>query len=119
MSQVRRYIDAKTGDYAVENGSFKGDNGFTSKVVLAWRTKLGSAQANPTFGSRLHAIKHADERGRILAESYGYEAIAHLANEVEGLKVTATISAPGRIDLEASGKNGEKILRANYTATVS
>lgn len=118
--RARRWIDAETGDYVVENGGLKQDDGFTSKAVLALRTKLGSCLAMPGFGSRLHEIKKADERGRRQAEQYALIACAHLASQVEDLQATATLSTsrPGAIELIVSGKRGQEVLKAPYTATV-
>lgn len=120
---VRRWISAdnsidgsvRAGDYVVLSGGIKQDDGFTSKVVLAWRTRLGSMQVDPTFGSRLHEVRHADERGRRLAEAYGLLAIQHLANEIQSLKVTATIPKKGQIYLVASGRKGMQTVSASYT----
>ncbi len=84
------------GDYVVEFGDLKQDYGFTSKVVLALRTRLGSAQCAPWFGSRLHEIQTADERGRRLAESFTLMAIQHLRDEIQDLRVVASL-VPGVI----------------------
>lgn len=115
--RLRRWIDAQTRDYVVENGGLKQDDGFTSKVVLAFATKLGSCQVDPGFGSRFHQIKSADENGRRLAEAYGLLALAHLKNEVKDLTVTASLpkNAPGRIDLVASGRVGMQTVSARYS----
>lgn len=83
----RRYIDAKTGDYVVESGGFKGDVGWTSKAVLALRTKLGSSAVNPGLGSRLHLVSSADDAGARQARGIAEQALAHL--EIPGLVVTA------------------------------
>ena len=118
--RLRRFIDATTRDYVVEDGSLKQDEGFTSKVILALATRLGSAQAYPTFGSRLHEVKRADERGRRLAEKHAERALAHLAREVVGLKVEAKLrlDKPGAIEVIVSGAQGEETLNASYTAVV-
>ena len=117
----RRYVDAVTRDYVLTGGRLKQDDGFTSKVVLALGTRLGSAQAFPTFGSRLHEVKRADEQGRKLAERHAENALAHLTSEVKELKVVATLSTerPGAILITVSGKRGTEVVRANYTATVT
>lgn len=83
----RRYIDAKTGDYVVESGGFRGDAGWTSKAVLALRTKLGSSAVNPGLGSRLHLVSSADDAGARQAKGIAEQALAHL--EIQDLKVTA------------------------------
>ncbi len=116
----RRFIDAKTRDYVVEGGRLKQDDGFTSKVVLALATRLGSALAFPTFGSRLHEVKRADERGRRLAEKHAERALGHLASEIQGLKVEAKLvpSQTGAIEIVVSGMRGDDTLNATYTATV-
>jgi phage gp46-like protein len=116
----RRYIDPKTRDYVLEGGALKQDDGFTSKVVLALSTKLGSAQAYPAFGSRLHEVKRADEQGRKLAERHALRALAHLTSEIRDLKVVATLTAnrPGAIDVAVSGTKGLAIVRASYTAVL-
>jgi phage gp46-like protein len=100
----RRWLDAQTLDYVVEAGGLKQDEGFTSQVVLALATRLGSCQVYPAFGSRLHQVKRADETGRRLAEAYAKLAIAHLS--IKDLRVVATLSksAPGRISLLVAGK---------------
>lgn len=118
---LRRYIDPTTRDYVVRQGELVQDDGFTSKVVLALATRLGSAQALPEFGSRLHEIKHADERGRLLAEKHALRALAHLADEIAELRVTASLSTKrrGAIDVTVSGRCGERVLNANYTAVLT
>lgn len=116
-AKARRWIGTD-GDYVVEAGNLRGDDGFTSKAVLALRTRKGSCLVFPQFGSRLHEIKKADERGRKLAEKRAYEAVAHLAAEVDELAVTATLTdVPGRIDIEVTGKKGATTLTARYTST--
>ena len=119
-SVARRYIDAKTGDYQVASGGFRGDSGFTSKAVLALRTQKGSITVYPEFGSRIHEVRIADERGRKMAEKRAYEAVAHLADEVEDLTVVATlpVNRPGQIDITVSGRRGSTTYTANYTASV-
>lgn len=118
--KVRRWIDATTRDYVIEGGEVKQDYGFTSKVVLALGMRLGSCQVLPTFGSRLHEIRSANEQGRRLAEAYALLALQHLTDEIQDLTVTATISAgsPGRIDLVVSGRRGMTVLSATYTASL-
>lgn len=118
--RVRRYLDAKTRDYAIDGSALKQDDGFTSKVVLALCTRLGSAQAFPAFGSRLHEIKRADERGRRLAEKHALRALSHLTGEIADLTVTASISAhrPDAIELDVRGKKAMVVLSARYTAVV-
>lgn len=120
ITKPRRWIDAATRDYVVEGGDFKQDDGFTSKVVLALSTRLGSCQALSAFGSRIHEIKTADERGRRLAESYALMACAHLAEEVQDLAAAAYLpkNAPGRIDYVVSGRRGMTLLAATYSASI-
>lgn len=123
--RIRRWISANSSpdgstrarDYVVELGGLKQDDGFTSKVVLAWATRLGSCQVDPTFGSRFHEIQSADERGRRLAEAFGLLAIKHLENEIKDLKVTASLNSkhPGLIFLVASGRKGMQTVSAKYT----
>lgn len=117
---ARRFIDARTADYVVEAGRLKQDDGFTSKVVLALRTRLGSCHALPGFGSRLHEVKRADEQGRQLAEKFAQLALSHVARDIADLRVTATLSSqrPGAIDFAVSGHKGNRVLRANYTAVL-
>lgn len=117
---VRRYLDPKTRDYVAEGGALKQDDGFTSKVVLALSTKLGSAEAVPTFGSRLHEIRRADEQGKKLAESHALRALSHLTKDIQDLAVVATLSnkTPNRIDLAITGKKGLQALRVDYTAVL-
>ena len=117
---VRRYLDPKTRDYVADGGALKQDDGFTSKVVLALSTKLGSAEAVRTCGSRLHEIKRADEQGRKLAENHALRALAHLTTDIRDLRVAASISPknPSRIDLVITGKKGLQALRVDYTAVL-
>jgi phage gp46-like protein len=116
----RRYLDPSTRDYVAEGGRLKQDEGFTSKVVLALSTRLGSAQAYPTFGSRLHEIKRADEQGRQLAEKHALRALSHLTSEIRELHATATLPerTPGRIELTISGRRGRETVRVDYTAVL-
>jgi phage gp46-like protein len=117
---ARRWISASTGDYEVASGGLRGDDGFTSKAVLALRTRKGSIPIYPEFGSSLHLVKYADERGRKLAEKYAFDAVAHLEPEVEELAVRASISTlqPGQIHIVVSGRRGSTTYTANYTAAV-
>lgn len=118
--QVRRWIDAQSRDYVVEGGRLKQDDGFTSAVVLALGTRLGSAFCFPEFGSRLHEVRKADEQGRRLAEAFAIKALEHMRANVSDLKVQASIDTkrPGRIDLEVSGTRGYQVMRAEYTAVL-
>jgi phage gp46-like protein len=122
----QRRILATTRDYVVSGGGYANDDGFTSLVVLALGTRLGSCLFFPEFGSRLHLVQTADERGRKLAEKYAWEAIAHLESLVDGLKVEASLTPydsrepkrAGAIYLQVSGKRGATTLTALYTASV-
>jgi phage gp46-like protein len=118
--KVRRWIDPTTRDYVVEVGELKQDYGFTSKVVLALSTKLGSCLVLPAFGSRIHEVKRADEQGRRLAEKHATNALQHLTTEIVGLSVVASISSdrPGVIEISVSGKRGQIDLGTKYTAIV-
>jgi phage gp46-like protein len=128
ITKPRRWIDAGDpstgrlpGDYVVEGGDFKQDAGWTSKVYLALSTKLGSCQVLPGFGSRLHEIRHADETGRRLSESYALMALQHLTQDIQDLQVVATLppNSPGRIDLVVSGRNGTTQVQVPYSRTIS
>jgi phage gp46-like protein len=112
--RARRWIDAQTLDYVVEAGGLKQDDGFTSQVVLALATRLGSCQVYPAFGSRLYQVKRADETGRRLSEAYAKLAIAHLS--IKELRVVATLSksAPGRISLLVAGKKSGMPVNVPY-----
>lgn len=116
--RARRYVDAVTRDYVVEQGGLKQDDGFTSQVVLALATDLGSCQVLPTFGSRLREIKRADEQGRRLAEKHARTALAHLTDQVRDLMVTATIQPPSAIVIVVSGRRGMTAVQATYTAVM-
>jgi phage gp46-like protein len=120
ITKPRRWIDAATKDFLVEGGDYKQDDGFTSKVVLALGTKLGTCQANPKLGSRLHEIQKVDDRGRRLAESYALMAVQHLSGEIKDLKVTAELDKkyPGAIFITVSGRKGTQAVFAKYTAKV-
>jgi phage gp46-like protein len=119
-AKLRRYLSPATRDYVVSSGGFQGDDGIASKVVLALGMKRGSCPVYPEFGSRLHLVRKADERGRREAESYAREALAHLAGEVTELSVTATISTlrPGAIELDVSYRLGDVPQRVPYTQRV-
>ena len=116
----KRWIDAETGDYVVERGVLKEDDGFTSEVALALRTRLGSCLVLPSFGSRLHEVKRADEQGRRLSEKHAINALAHLTRKVDNLTVSAALSVdrPGAIELVVAGKRGQQALSAKYTTVV-
>lgn len=118
--RVRRWIDPTTRDYVVQDGDLRQDDGFASKVVLALGTRLGTCQVLPSFGSRLHEIKRADELGRKLAEKRARSALAHLESEVDELTVTAALNAkaPGLIDITVTGKRGANTTSAVYTSRV-
>jgi phage gp46-like protein len=118
---VRRWIDPKTRDYVVENGDLKQDYGFTSQVVIALATRLGSCLVMPNLGSRIHEVRRADEQGRMLAEKHAVQALQHLSSRFKDLVATASISTerPGAIDLQISGKRGQVELSMKYTASVS
>lgn len=78
-----RYIDPQTGDYVVERGAPRSDATVASEVVLALRTRRGSAGAAPEFGSRLHTIRKLTPATRGLAAVYAREAIQHLIDRGE------------------------------------
>lgn len=67
-----------TGDYVVESGGPRGDDGHASQIVLRLRTKRGTCGAKPDFGSRLHTIQKATRGAARLAVGYVYEAIDDL-----------------------------------------
>lgn len=121
-----RYIDARTLDYVVYGAGLQSDTGFTSKVVLALKTRLGSCLAFPGFGSKLHLIQVADERGRKLAEKYAWQALQHLIAIVDSLKAEASLTPfdprdeyqPGQIYIRITGKRGSTTETARYTAAV-
>lgn len=119
-AKLRRYISHTTRDYVVTGGGFQADPGVSSKVVLALGMRRGSCPVYPEFGSRLHLVKKADERGRREAEAYAAEALEHLVGEVKDLEVTATLSAsrPGAIDLDVSYRLGDVPQRVPYTQRV-
>jgi hypothetical protein len=102
----------------VEAGGLRGDDGFTSKVVLALGTKLGSCLVFPEFGSRLHEVETADEAGRKMSEKRAWQAIAHLETEVSDLTVAASlpVNRPGQIEIVVSGKKGSTSFTARYTS---
>jgi phage gp46-like protein len=114
-AKANRYLTV-SGDYQQLAGGVRGDDGFTSKVILALRTRLGSCIAFPEFGSRLHEIKIADERGRKMAEKRAAQALVHLAEQYDGLVVQAVLENK-TIVVYVSGKRGSTELRAQYTAT--
>lgn len=119
LTKPRRWIDAATRDYVVEGGDFKQDDGFTSKVVLALATRRGSCLVAPWFGSRLHEIRYADERGRGLAETFTKQALAHLTAQIKDLRVKATIVHKAAILIVVSGRRGRSAVRIEYTAKVA
>jgi phage gp46-like protein len=122
---AHRMLDASTRDYVLSGGGLLVDTGFTTKVVLALSTKRGSMLAFPEFGSRMHEVQVADERGRKLAEKYAWQAVAHLESEVDQLEVEASLTpydprepvAPGRIYIRVTGKTGATSTTALYTAS--
>jgi phage gp46-like protein len=118
VTKPRRWIDPATHDYVVENGDFKQDEGSTSKVVLALATKKGSCQVLPWFGSRLHEIRFADERGRGLAETFAKQALAHLVGELVGLSIKASVVNQTAILLVIVWRRGTRPVRVQYTARV-
>lgn len=83
MPTRSRYIDPATGDYSVVGGAPVEDGTVASDVVLALRTRRGSAGAAPEFGSRLHTITKLTPAARRLAAAYAREAIAHLIERRE------------------------------------
>lgn len=120
-AKLRRYIHPTTRDYVVSGGGFQADSGVASKIVLALGMQRGSCPVYPEFGSRLHLVKRADERGRREAEAYAREALEHLAGEVTDLVVTATISTekPGAIEIEVAYRLGDVPQRVPYTQKVA
>lgn len=109
MPTFRRYIDPKTGDYAIVNGNPKEDTGIASKIVLALKTRKGSSAVNPTFGSRFHEIRKIDGSTPRRVETMAKLALVHLKDEIKALKVTANVEG-GRIDLylEYQDRSGNK-----------
>lgn len=114
-AKSRRFIST-SGDYQVSAGGMRGDDGFTSKAVLALRTRLGSMAAFPEFGSRLHEIRTVDERGRKMAEKRAAQALIHLVDSVENLTVQARIESKNII-IYVSGRRGSTEMKARYNAT--
>lgn len=78
-----RFIDPQTGDYVITNGAPRSDATVASEVVLALRSRRGSAGAAPEFGSRLHTIRKLTATSRALAAVYAREAIQHLIDRGE------------------------------------
>jgi phage gp46-like protein len=83
MATRSRYIDPETGDYILANGAPTEDTTVASEVVLAIRSRRGSAGATPEFGSRLHTIKKLVPGADRLAMAYAREAIQHLIDRGE------------------------------------
>lgn len=77
-AKARRWLDPMTGDYVVERGGPRGDDGHASSIVLRLRMHRGTCGALPTFGSRLHTIQKATKGSSRLAESYVLEALEDL-----------------------------------------
>lgn len=119
-AKTRRYISPTTRDYVVTGGGFRADDGIVSKVYLALATRRGSCAVYPEFGSRLHLVRKADERGRREAIAYATEALTHLAGEVNDLEVTATVSSArvGAIELEVAYRLGDVQQRVPFTQRV-
>lgn len=91
MPTRSRYIDPSTGDYVLLRGSPRPDATVASDVVLALRTRRGSAGAAPLFGSRLHTITKLTPASSRLAEVYAREAIQHLIDRGEVRSPTFTV----------------------------
>jgi phage gp46-like protein len=120
----QRLVDAETRDYVVSSGGLQNDTGFTSKVVLALGTRKGSCTFFPEFGSRLHEVQTADERGRKLAEKFAWQAVEHLVDQVDALTVEASLkpfdrspAIVGAIYVQVTGKRGTTTETARYTAS--
>lgn len=113
-----RYIDPETGDYVVTGGGLKADSGISSKIVLALRMRKGSSALFPTFGSRLHEVKKADESGRRLCEKHAFAALTHLAREVASLDVEAQLVGGGRIDILVSAKQDVGVTSVTFSKYV-
>lgn len=120
-AKTRRYIHPTTRDYVVDTGGYQSDPGFTSKVVLALATKLGTCIVNPTFGSRLHEVKRWDEVGRRLTEKYAAEALEHLLSEIVNMTIVVEMSAKksGLFDVVVQGERGTEKVSASYSAKVA
>jgi phage gp46-like protein len=117
-AKLRRHVDPKTRDYTVESGGFKADAGYASQILLALGMERGSCPVFPEFGSRLHLVKKADDRGRRESEAYATEALSHLAGKLDDLVVTATLSTarPGAIEIEVAYRLGNETLRVPFTS---
>lgn len=87
---ISRYINA-SGEYELKQGAPKGDPTVASEVVLALRTKRGSAGAAPEFGSRLHTITKLSASAKRLAQSYAREAIEHLIERGEVVRPSFSV----------------------------
>lgn len=122
-AKTRRYISPTTRDYVIESGGLRGDDGYSSKVILALGTELGSCQVAPNFGSRLHTIKIAGTASTRLAQKYGVEALAHIASEVKSLEVSAELhkDVKGAMKLTVSidPGRGKQAVKVEYTSRVS
>lgn len=113
-----RYISPSTGRYVVSAGGYQEDSSVASKVVLALRTRRGTAAVYPTFGSRLHEIRKADESGRRSAEKFARQALIHLARQVESLDVEAQLLGKGIIGITVSAKQNGRVVVVSYTQVV-
>lgn len=112
--KARRYIDATTGDYAIQSGGLNGDAGWASKAVLALRTRLGSSAVNPRLGSRLHLVSSADDAGARQAKGLAEQALAHLdipdlVVEAEPERHRVTGRATGVILMRVTGQGGSVV----------
>lgn len=96
MASRSRYLTASGGDYVLERGAPRPDVTVASDVVLALRTRRGSAAGAPGFGSRLRTLRKLTPAARRLAESYALEAIQHLVDrgEVRGPRFEISIAGP-------------------------
>lgn len=101
------YLNPKTGDYVLVNGTAKPDprDGLANAVYVRFTTPLGGYWADKTLGSRFHELKREKDVPRVksLAIQFAKDALAPLlsARRIKSLDVEAFNPIRGRLELHA------------------
>src|SRR5690349_24592550 len=80
MPARRRYLDALTGDYVLQDGGPKEDATAGSAVMFRFRLQRGSSPLFPNLGSRFHTIRKIAKDTNRLVEDFAREAVQDLVD---------------------------------------
>lgn len=111
------WINPKTGDYELANGSPQRDpaGGLANAVYLRLMTPLGSYWADAELGSRLHELQREKDVGRVavLARQYAEQALAPILQDGRATSIDVSAERPGNgrlhLLIEVTAAGGERL----------